>query len=75
MLGLFFTNRRVNNFEDAKTSDLAMFASYYQGMLKKGIYLAPSQFEACFVSLAHDDEAIAQTIRAADVSLAALSNG
>jgi glutamate-1-semialdehyde 2,1-aminomutase len=75
MLGMFFTDRTVENFETAKTSDLTRFGRYYREMLDAGIYLAPSQFEACFVSLAHDDAAIAQTIRAADVSLAALSNG
>jgi len=75
MLGMFFTDRAVENFETAKTSDLPRFGRYYREMLDAGIYLAPSQFEACFVSLAHDDAAIAQTIRAADVSLAALSNG
>ncbi len=75
MLGMFFTDRTVENFETAKTSDLPRFGRYYRQMLDAGIYLAPSQFEACFVSLAHDDAAIEQTIRAADVSLAALSNG
>jgi glutamate-1-semialdehyde 2,1-aminomutase len=75
MLGMFFTDRTVENFETAKTSDLPRFGRYYREMLDAGIYLAPSQFEACFVSLAHDDAAIEQTIRAADVSLAALSNG
>lgn len=50
MLGLFFTDRDVNNFEDAKTSDLKMFSDYYRGMLREGVYLAPSQFEAIFVS-------------------------
>jgi len=75
MLGMFFTDRAVENFETAKTSDLPRFGRYYRQMLDEGIYLAPSQFEACFVSLAHDDAAIEQTIRAADVSLAALSNG
>jgi glutamate-1-semialdehyde 2,1-aminomutase len=75
MLGMFFTDRTVENFETAKTSDLPRFGRYYREMLDAGIYLAPSQFEACFVSLAHDDAAIEQTIQAADVSLAALSNG
>jgi glutamate-1-semialdehyde 2,1-aminomutase len=75
MLGMFFTDRTVENFETAKTSDLPRFGRYYRQMLDAGIYLAPSQFEACFVSLAHDDAAIEQTIRAADISLAALSNG
>lgn len=66
MLGLFFTDRDVKNFEDAKTSDLDMFAAYYKGMLEKGIYLAPSQFEALFVSAAHEVEHIDKTIEAAE---------
>ncbi len=65
MLGLFFTDRAVNNFDDAKTCDLEQFARYYQGMLAEGIYLAPSQFEAGFVSLAHTEEDIERTIAAA----------
>jgi glutamate-1-semialdehyde 2,1-aminomutase len=66
MLGLFFTDRDVKNFEDAKTSDLDMFSAYYKGMLEKGIYLAPSQFEALFVSAAHETEHIEKTIEAAE---------
>ncbi|MDL1981238.1 MAG: glutamate-1-semialdehyde 2,1-aminomutase [Deltaproteobacteria bacterium] len=66
MLGLFFTDRDVKNFEDAKTSDLDMFSAYYNGMLEKGIYLAPSQFEALFVSAAHEAEHIDKTIEAAE---------
>ena len=66
MLGMFFTQVQVRNFEDAKTSDLDMFSAYYKGMLGKGIYLAPSQFEALFVSGAHTEEDIEETIRAAE---------
>ena len=44
MLGLFLTDKKINNFDEAKTSDLNMFSAYYKGMLDKGIYLAPSQF-------------------------------
>jgi len=66
MLGLFFTDKAVKNFEDAKTSDLKMFSAYYKGMLQEGIYLAPSQFEALFVSAAHDTVHIDETIRAAE---------
>ena len=65
MLGMFFTDRPVNDFDDAKTCDLDQFACYYQGMLAEGIYLAPSQFEAGFVSLAHSEGAIDRTIAAA----------
>ena len=74
MLGMFFTDRAVNDFDTAKMSDLERFGRYYRDMLDAGVYLAPSQFEACFVSLAHDDAAIEQTIKAADMSLSALGN-
>ena len=73
MLGMFFTDQAVTDFGTAKKSDLVRFSRYYRHMLDAGIYLAPSQFEACFVSLAHDAAAIDQTIEAADRSLAALS--
>lgn len=66
MIGLFFTDRSVKNFDDAKTSNLEMFSTYYKGMLERGIYLAPSQFEAGFVSIAHTDEQIDATVRAAE---------
>jgi glutamate-1-semialdehyde 2,1-aminomutase len=65
MAGFFFTDRPVYDFQDAKTSDLNRFAAFYRGMLAKGIYLAPSQFEACFVSLAHTKKDIDDTIAAA----------
>lgn len=72
MLGFFFTGREVKNFEDAKTSDLKMFSAYYNGMLREGVYLAPSQFEALFVSAAHSEENIDATIQAAEQVLTGL---
>jgi glutamate-1-semialdehyde 2,1-aminomutase len=65
MLGMFFTDRKVRNFDDAKTSDLKKFTAYYQGMLERGIYLAPSQFEAFFLSTAHETKHIEKTLDAA----------
>jgi glutamate-1-semialdehyde 2,1-aminomutase len=65
MAGMFFTKTRVTNFDEAKTSNLERFAAYYNEMRKRGIYLAPSQFEAVFVSAAHSDEDIETTINAA----------
>jgi glutamate-1-semialdehyde 2,1-aminomutase len=65
MLGMFFTSGPVENFSDAKRADLERFARYYQGMREAGIYLAPSQFEAFFLSAAHDDAAIDQPLAAA----------
>ncbi|MFW5854610.1 MAG: glutamate-1-semialdehyde 2,1-aminomutase [Thermodesulfobacteriota bacterium] len=65
MLGMFFTEQAVTNFADAKTANLEMFAAYYRGMLERGVYLAPSQFEASFVSAAHSREDADYTVRAA----------
>lgn len=65
MLGIFFTDRPVNNFLDAQTSDLKRFAGYYNKMLENGVYCAPSQYEALFVSNAHTREDIEATTRAA----------
>jgi len=65
MMTMFFTDQPVNSFNDAKTSDLKRFRAYYAGMLENGIYLAPSQFEAGFVSSAHGDKEIEATIAAA----------
>ncbi len=66
MMSLFFTDKDVMNFDDAKTCNLEMFSAYYKGMLQKGIYIAPSQFEALFVSAAHNVEYIDATIKAAE---------
>jgi glutamate-1-semialdehyde 2,1-aminomutase len=74
LLGFFFTDRPVNNFADAKTSDLDLFAAYYRGMLERGIYLAPSQFEALFVSAAHTAANIDETVQAAEAVLDALAH-
>jgi glutamate-1-semialdehyde 2,1-aminomutase len=65
MLGMFFTETPVTDFESAKTSDLDLFSAWYRAMLQRGIYLAPSQFEASFVSLAHTEGDIDETVRAA----------
>jgi glutamate-1-semialdehyde 2,1-aminomutase len=65
MLGLFFTQGPVRNFEEAKKSDLKRFSEFFQAMLLQGIYLAPSQFEVMFVSAAHDESTIDRTIAAA----------
>ena len=65
MFGLFFTAGPVHNYEDAKKSDLAKFSRFHRGMLEHGVYLAPSQFEAGFSSLAHTDEDIDRTLEAA----------
>ena len=66
MFGLFFTDQpQVVNFDQAAKCNLNRFQTWFHGMLKAGIYLAPSQFEAGFISLAHGDEEIEKTIAAA----------
>jgi glutamate-1-semialdehyde 2,1-aminomutase len=65
MFSLFFTDRPVTDWPSAKTSDTARFARYFQSMLGQGIYLAPSQFEAGFMSTVHGSEHIQKTIASA----------
>jgi glutamate-1-semialdehyde 2,1-aminomutase len=61
---LFFTSEPVQDYTSAKTSDTKAFARYFMGMLDQGIHLAPSQFEAMFLSMAHTEEAIGETLDA-----------
>jgi glutamate-1-semialdehyde 2,1-aminomutase len=65
MLGLFFADKEVASFAEAKTCNLNTFTAFYKGMRQQGIYLAPSQFEALFVSAAHSAQDIDATVRAA----------
>ncbi|CAI9396964.1 glutamate-1-semialdehyde 2,1-aminomutase [Niallia sp. Sow4_A1] len=65
MIGFFFTNEDVKDYESAKTSNLDYFASFYNSMLEQGIFLPPSQFEGMFLSTALTDDDIEQTIHAA----------
>jgi len=65
MFGFFFTAGPVHNYEDAKKSDLNKFGRFHRGMLERGVYLAPSQFEAGFTSLAHTESDIDRTLEAA----------
>lgn len=62
MFTYFFTDQSVTDYSSAKTSDTAKFAKFFHWMLEGGIYLAPSQFEAGFVSAAHTDDDIAKTV-------------
>jgi glutamate-1-semialdehyde 2,1-aminomutase len=69
MFTLFFTEDPVNNFNDAKKADLQLFGQYFQGMLKRGIYLPPSQFESWFISDAIGDNEIAKILAASEATL------
>ena len=69
MFTLFFTDKPVVDFDSAKTSDTKRFASYFQSMLHQGVYLAPSQFEAMFISTAINDPIIDQILQASKKAL------
>jgi glutamate-1-semialdehyde 2,1-aminomutase len=69
MFSLFFTAEPVNNLEDAKKADLPAFGRYFHAMLQRGIYLAPSQFEALFISTAITDELVEKYLTACRESL------
>ncbi len=73
MWTLFLGVSEVADFDAAKRGDLEMFSRFFHAMLERGIYMAPSAFEAAFVSLAHSDDDIDATIRAVDESLAAIA--
>jgi glutamate-1-semialdehyde 2,1-aminomutase len=73
MFCAYFTSTPVHNLEDAMKSDRARFAQYFHGMLAEGIYLAPSQFEAGFISAAHSENDIERTIAAAERVLKSLA--
>ena len=64
MLTLFADSRPVDNFDAALGCDTDRYAALFRGLLERGIYIAPSQYEAAFVSLAHGDEEIDRTVEA-----------
>jgi glutamate-1-semialdehyde 2,1-aminomutase len=66
---LFFTQQPVNNYSDAKKSDTKRYTQYFRNMLERGVFLAPAQFEASFVSVAHTQSDIEFAIKAAQESL------
>lgn len=72
MFTAFFTDKKVKDFASAKTSDTALFGKFFLSMLKNGVNLAPSQFEAAFMSLAHSGADITKTTEAARKSLKGL---
>ncbi len=72
MGSLFFTRNPVIDFESAKASDAGLFRRFYQSMLSKGIYLAPSAFEAWFIGTCHSEQIIQETIEAVTSTLSSL---
>ncbi len=72
LLTIFFSDRPVHDYEDAKACDAERYGAFCRAMLDRGIYLPPSQFEAWFPSLAHDDAHVDRTLEAAGEALALL---
>ncbi len=64
MFGAFFTDQKVKDYDSAKTSDTQRYARYFHALLERGVYVAPSQFEAAFTSTAHTPDVIERTLDA-----------
>jgi glutamate-1-semialdehyde 2,1-aminomutase len=73
ILSCFFTDRPVRNFEDVKSTDIHQFKKFFAEMLARGLYIAPSAYEAMFVSLAHSKKDIENTIEAAKTAFKAIA--
>ena len=74
MFGLFFTDvEQVTNYQQAINCDTQMFNHFYHAMLDEGVYMAPASYEAGFVSAAHDQEIVDETLRIAEKVLQKLS--
>jgi len=75
LMTMFFAGEPVNDYAGAKKSDTSMYAAFFREMLERGVFIAPSQFEALFVSAAHSNADIERTIAAAGESLRAIGRG
>ena len=75
MFTLFFSDGPVTDYATAKRSDTERYARFFRAMLERGVYLPPSQFEACFLSFAHLERDIAQTLSAAEAALGEVASG
>ena len=73
MSGMSFTEQQVVDYKSAKSADTQRYAQFFHGMLANGVYLAPSQFEAAFMSMAHSDADVVATTKAVEKSLSKLS--
>jgi len=71
---MFFTDSNVFNYETATQSNTELYARFFKGMLDRGIYLAPSAFEAAFVSFAHSDSDFEKTIQACAETIKTMGN-
>ena len=74
MFQIYFTEREVRDYADAKTADIDKFSRYFHQLLKEGVFIPPSQFECCFLSTAHSSEDINTTLEAIEKSIARAEN-
>jgi glutamate-1-semialdehyde 2,1-aminomutase len=72
MFATFFSETEPRDWTSVKKADTKRFGAYFQGMLRNGVYLAPSQFEAGFLSMLHDEKVIAATLEAAEAAMKSL---
>jgi glutamate-1-semialdehyde 2,1-aminomutase len=75
MFGLFFTSEKVETYAQATACDIVAFRRFFHAMLERGVYLAPSAFEAGFMSSAHSEQDIAQTLDAARTAFGSIAAG
>ena len=73
MMTMFFAHGPIRNYDHARHTDVQLYTEFFHNMLRSGVYLAPSAFEAAFVSLAHTDEDIRFTVDQARKSFALLA--
>jgi glutamate-1-semialdehyde 2,1-aminomutase len=73
MAGIFFLQGPVETFEDVMTADASRYTRFFHAMLEKGIYLAPSPFEAAFISTAHTPEVMDQVVKATAMAFATVA--
>ena len=74
MMTLFFTSGPVRNFEEAKKSDTNLYGKFFHALVAEGVYIAPSAYEAMFVSTAHTSEDICNAIRAIESAMKKISS-
>ena len=69
MFQLYFTDKKVMDYKDAKTSNTEKFTKYFHNLLGAGVFIPPSQFECCFISLFHNEEDLEHTLEAIEQAL------
>jgi glutamate-1-semialdehyde 2,1-aminomutase len=74
MFQLYLTEKEVWNYDDAKTSDTDKFSIYFRKLLEEGVFIPPSQFECCFLSLMHNDEDIQKTLEIIDKGIKSIKS-